>query len=161
MPRGSPARAWPLHPPITVEGRNEPAIDDAEHAELIRQAQEAARQGQWELAVQLLQHNALTEEVPMAWPNYNIPVPASLILNEIIYRASIAQPANLAGIISAAINCSVNMHLHHPALQHTEASGSNPGTPALDQRIVNALKRASTASSGADWIYVENELNHD
>ena len=131
--------------------------NDKAHAEFVRQAQEAARQGRWELAGQLLEHQHSTEreEVQMPWPLYNIPVPASLILNEVIFRASIAQPPNLGGIIAAALRCAANTHV--PA--HVEG-GAN-ATPQLDQRIVEALKRAVDATTPADWIAVENELNHD
>lgn len=99
----------------------------------------------------------------MPWPSYDIPVPASLILNEIVFRASVANPPppNLSGIINAAIRCASNVHANPQVGPHTEAQQGNPGTPALDHRLVNALSRAVVATTPADWVYVENELDHD
>jgi hypothetical protein len=143
----------------------DPPLSDTARAKFVREAHAAALEGRWDLADQLLfPVHSVQEEDPVEWPNYDIPVPASLILNEIVFRASVAAPPNLSGIIAAALRCAANSHAGgKPPHVQPQPNATPPvaGTPELDRRIVNALNRAIVATSDADWIYVENELNHD
>lgn len=140
--------------PRCMENAHETPIDDADHAEFVRRAHEAALAGQWDSARRLLDHTMEESQMPTPWPRYPQNDPAWDKLREIVVLAHLGCPPNLiAPLIALAFKCAANAHATEPHQQGV--------TPAQDAHVTAALTYARAAVTPLEWQAVYDELNHD